>query len=320
MVKLARGIQLALLGVLLFGWSLGTCYAQPREQEYQLGVGDILQLNVLQQPGLDRTLTIRPDGNAVIPRVGEVQLESLTLLEAEELVRQRLRLFDPSIGDVSLTVTEYNALRIYVLGEVSSPGSYTFNSPPGLWDVIRAAGGPSGGANLSVVRVIHQVDGTTTTETYDASPLVSGQGIMPAIRLHSGDTVVVSGGEGGIMVPADIGVQVIGAVGVPQTVALSEPTRLLSVLMMAGTPLETGELHKVWWVHREGQSSYRSTRVNVKLFLEEGSLAGNPLVYPGDTIRVPQRGLGWFREFLPFVLSTATAASAILLTIDRLQN
>jgi polysaccharide export outer membrane protein len=291
--------------------------AQEQQESYQLGPGDVLQLNVLQRPDLDRTLTLRPDGTVIVPSVGPVQVSGLTVGQAEEMIRQRLRLYDPTITGVSVTVTEYNALRIYVLGAVNQPGSYTFSHPPNLWDVIRTAGGPREGANLSVARVIRRVEGTTQTQTYDLSPLLTGSGDLPDIPLQAGDTVVIPSREETPTLPAAEGVQVFGSVGTPQTVPISQPTRLMTLLMMAGTPLQDAKLKEIWWVHHETDENFRAHRINMELFTEKGNLAGNPLVYPGDTVRVPASRPGWLRANLPIVLSTLTSTAAILLAISR---
>ena len=58
----------------------------------------------------------------------------------------------------------------------------------------------------------------------------------------------------------------------------------------------------------------------MKLFLEKGSLAGNPLVYPGDTVRVPERRPGWFKEALDVVLKVGTGAAALIIAADRINN
>jgi hypothetical protein len=78
--------------------------------------------------------------------------------------------------------------------------------------------------------------------------------------------------------------------------------------------VKDGALSDVRWVHAEGGNQYRAARVNLDLFLRQGSLAGNPLVHPGDTVEVPLRGEGIFRTFWPVILSTFTAATAIILT------
>jgi len=299
--------------------SFGPAMAQEPRPEYRLGMGDIIQLNVVQQPDLDRLLTIRSDGNAIIPMVGPVAISGLTLIEAEELIRQRLRLYDPSISEISLTVTEYNSLRVYVLGAVGTPGSYTFTSPPTVWDALRVAGGPAEGANLNIARIIRRVGDVEHTETYDLSDMVQGRGVLPDIKLQTGDTVIIPGGDASLRTPADIGVQVFGAVLQPSIVPLQEPTRLVTVLMMSGTPTTRSRLNEVMWVHQDQPDQYRSTTVNVESWLKEGKLVGNPLVYPGDTIHIKENQPSWVREYLPLILSLVTASTTVLLALDRLQ-
>ncbi len=296
-------------------------YAQPDVStgEYRLGAGDVVQLNVLQQPTLDRSLLIRPDGTAVIPLVGEVEMAGLTLTDAEELVRQKLRLFNHDIVDISLTVTEYNALRIYVLGAVISPGSFTFDSSPTLWDVLREAGGVDRDANLGAVRVISVVGVTTTTNIYDLSGLVTGTGGTPQVYLRAGDTVIVPGEEAVVAAPGT-GVQVFGGVLSPGSYAVSEPTRLMTVLMLAGAPSESANMGKVWWVHHNGENRYESRLIDIKLWLEKGDVSGNPLIYAGDTIEVKRQTGGFFRTVYPIILGTISTAAALIFTLDRISQ
>ena len=298
-----------------------TAVAQTDEDtvEYRLGAGDVVQLNVLQQPALDRNLLIRPDGTAVIPLVGEVDLIGLTVSEAEGLVRQKLRLFNHDIVDISLTVTEYNALRVYVLGAVVSPGSFTFDSSPTLWDVLREAGGVDRGANLAAVRIISVTGSTTTTQIYDLTGLVSGTGGAPQVFLNAGDTVIVPGEEALATAP-DTGVQVFGGVASPGTYTIIEPTRLMTVLMLAGTPLEAANLEKIWWVHDTGSGRYDSRLIDISKFVEKGDMSGNPLIHPGDTIEVERTRPGFFRTVYPIMLGTISTAAAIIFTLDRVSN
>ncbi|MBC8424599.1 polysaccharide biosynthesis/export family protein [bacterium] len=307
------------LAVMVLVAQLAFAQTDADSEDYRLGIGDVVQLNVLQQPALDRSLVIRPDGTSVIPLVGEIEMAGLTVSEAEELVRQKLRLFNHDIVDVSLTVTEYNALRIYVLGAVISPGSFTFDSSPTLWDILREAGGVDRDANLTAVRVI-SIDGpTTSTSIYDLTGLISGTGGAPPVFLRAGDTVIVPGGEALTAAP-DTGVQVFGAVMSPGTYSLTEPTRIMTVLMLAGSPTESAHMGKVWWIHDSGENRYESTLIDVRLWTEQGDLSGNPLVYPGDTVEIKRDNGGFFRTTYPVLLGTLTTAAALLFTYDRMSS
>jgi len=300
------------------GLAAGSAFAQGQTPPaYRLGVDDQVQLGVLQRPDLDRQLVVRPDGTVVVPLVGSVAVAGLTAGEAEHLIRERLRLFNRDIGEVSLTVTQYNALRIHVLGEVSQPGHYAFQAPPTVWDAIRAAGGATADANLTAVRLVREENGVATITTIDVSPLLTGPGPVPSQALRAGDTLLVPSREAVAATPAASGVQVLGSVLRPGTYPLTEPTRLISVLLMAGGTVETSALDRVWWVSAEADGRGRASRIDVRHYLRDGSPAGNPLIHPGDTVQVDWRGEGFFRTMWPALLSTVTAATAIIIATNR---
>ncbi len=291
-------------------------------QSYRLGAGDVLQLNVLQQPTLDRSVLVRPDGTAIIPPVGEIMMAGLTVSEAEELVRSKLRLFHRDVVDVSLTVTEYHSLQVYVLGAVGNPGSFTFDHPPTLWDAIRNAGGTSADAILSRVRVISRDAQGFHSVNYDLTPLITGQGDTPIVLLSSGQTVMVpaAGDESLASASPENGIQVFGGVASPGTYAVGEPTNLMTVLMLAGGPIEQSKLDEIQWVHRRGAANFSSDRVNLELFLQEGEVQGNPMIHPGDTVQVPRIRPGFFRTVYPIILGTITTAASVIFVVDRIQD
>ena len=287
---------------------------------YRLGPDDVLQLNVLQQPALDREVTIQPDSTIFIPQVGEMTIGGVTLDEAEQIILQRLRLYNPSIDSVALSVLQYNALRIHVIGGVVNPGTYTFDEQPSLWEVVRAAGGPAENANLAVARIIRETDGRPQVISVNLSRMLIA-GDVPDVQLQRDDTLAIpllpAGSTASGTSPA-LGVQVFGGVATPTTVPVSEPTRLVTVMMMAGAPTPDANLEKVWWVHTEEGMTIRSRLVDVSLYLERGSLAGNPLIYPGDTVRVEERRPGWLSQVWPIVLTTmATFATIYLIATDN---
>jgi polysaccharide export outer membrane protein len=291
------------------------------EEVYRIGSGDVLRLNVPQASNLDRELTVQTDGSVYVAPVGEVDLGGLTLEEAEQVLSRRLRLVDPVVQEVVLSVVEYNALRVFVLGAVNAPGSYTFDAPPSLWDVLRAAGGPAGEANLVTCRIITVTDGRPSSQTVNLSGYLTGDRFPPTV-LQGGDTLVVpTVADGTIGVPPTEGVQVFGGVGVPTTVPVEEPTELLTVLMLAGAPIHEADLAKIDWVRRPGGGARDlATRVDMRDFLEQGRPAGNPLVYPGDVVRVHIAREGWFRRNVPLLLTTMTSVATLLLAWDRLQD
>ncbi|HPF69588.1 MAG TPA: polysaccharide biosynthesis/export family protein, partial [Candidatus Krumholzibacteria bacterium] len=148
--------------------------------EHRLQGGDAITLSVPGRPDLDRTLTLDAGGRVSIPQVGEVALSGLTVAEAREILRQRLRVFYPSIAAVDVQMQSATQVRLYVLGEVRTSGPYEFGTVPSVWDLLRAAGGPSDNADLPGGRVVRVVDGKTVVIPVNLAGMMDGTG-TPAV-------------------------------------------------------------------------------------------------------------------------------------------
>lgn len=282
-----------------------------------LAAGDEIALTVPGRPELDGDLVLDAAGRVTIEQVGEVSLAGLTIDEASQVLRQRLRLFYPSIDNLDLELRSASHVLLYIIGAVRAPGHYEFSSIPSVWELVRAAGGPSDDADLAVSRIIRQEQGNTTVFSVDLSGMMTG-GDVPSFRLRNSDTLAIPGvaGDASPTVPGNDGVQVFGGVAEPVTVPIKEPTLLMDVLMRAGAPTDTANLKQVWWVHRAG-GGYVSNDINVRAFLEAGDPAGNPLVHPGDTIEVGIERPGWVTQYLPLILGTIATAATVVLAWDR---
>lgn len=313
-----RASLLLVLALMMPLEGLAQVAAQP--ETYRLVNGDQVQLSVPGRPDLALNLTIDGSGRVPIPQVGDVALAGLTVAEAELVLRQRLRLFDPSLDSVRLTVaSQGTSVRIYVIGAVGRTGELSFNNQPSLWDVLRAAGGPSEAANLGQARVVRETASGTQVHDLDLSGIMTG-GEVPGFELRNGDTLVVPAVlEGVSTVASNAGVQVFGGVVVPTVVPIKEPTPLLDVIMQAGSPSQDSLLDEIWWVHRSGEE-IASRKVNLKLFLQEGNPLGNPLVYPGDAIEVKYQRPNWAQRNLPLILGTISSIATLYLAYDRIQN
>ena len=97
------------------------------------------------------------------------------------------------------------------------------------------------------------------------------------------------------------------------------PTAMLDVLMLAGAPSEGAELQEVYWVHDVGDVP-QARLVNLQEYLMKGNPVGNPLVYPGDTVRVDYFEESWFRRTLPLIFGFLISVSTLWLAYDRVYN
>lgn len=290
--------------------------AAAQEPAGAIAPGDVLQMTVPGRPDLDRTLVVARDGTVEIPQVGEIRLAGLGLAEAGTVLKQRLRLIAPSLDTVEVARTEAASFRIYVLGEVGQAGMHEFSTPPSIWDVMRTAGGPLRSADLRKARVIREEPGGPRTIAMDLAGLLDGEG-FPQDELHNGDTLVVPALPAGVSgVAAARGVKVFGGVAVPSVVPVEEPTPLMDVLMLAGSPTADANLKKIWWV-RAVDGTDRAQLVNLRLFLEKGDPAGNPEILPGDTVNVTLSKPGRIQTTFGFLLGTAATIAAIMVAANQ---
>lgn len=125
---------------------------------YVLGPGDELTLNLT---GINETTvsnTIARDGNFQIPYVGMVNLSGLTLEQAEQKIRSRMRTAYPALstGRTQLFVTIDNArnINVYIIGEAERPGKYTVSALSGFFNVLYLSGGPSQQGSLRKIELI----------------------------------------------------------------------------------------------------------------------------------------------------------------------
>lgn len=175
----------------------------------KLGPGYLLSMTVFGIPEYSDLPPTRVDAAGNIYVTGltvPVHVGGLDILQAERAVASALEngqiLVNPL---VRLTIIEFAASNIAVLGEVEAPGRYPVLAPRSLGDVLSLAGGALASSS-GVIEVQHaQAGGTATTETIAAKQSNRAQQLR-AIMVSPGDTVVVH--RAGV-------VYVLGAVGRP---------------------------------------------------------------------------------------------------------
>jgi polysaccharide export outer membrane protein len=157
---------------------------------YRLGAGDSLFVTVFRFPDLTVQNTIDPAGNLLIPLVGALPLEGLTLAEAKAKIQTALDRFviQPQID---LVLVRQRPVSVTIVGEVVRPGFYPLQSPQ-LTSALIAAGGTSGQADLRSIRVQRQMpDGSVRDREIDLyTPFAEAQ-TLPDVRLNDGDTIVI---------------------------------------------------------------------------------------------------------------------------------
>jgi len=155
---------------------------------YAIGPEDVLNVYVWKEETLSRTVPVRVDGKISLPLVNEVQAAGLTPPQLQEIVAEKLKEFidDPV---VSVIVMESNSFKVFVSGEIKTPGVHRLRSETSLLQIIPMAGGFTEWANPKKVLVIRREDGREVRMIVNYRKMVDGK--VPALILKPGDTIIV---------------------------------------------------------------------------------------------------------------------------------
>ena len=170
------------------------CSQVSKKQEgYKIEAGDVLEIEVIGEEGLERTLMVMHNGSVSFPMVGEVKVAGLSTDEAAALIAEELR--DYYTHPVVTVILKSPSIPyVSVFGEVLRQGAVEYQRGLRVTDYIALAGGPTTAANLGKVRVarVQPVDPPLMmVETIDMNKVLN-EGIMAKnYQLKPGDWVYV---------------------------------------------------------------------------------------------------------------------------------
>ncbi len=229
-------------GFEIFHWSPTTfeplSYG-PVDAEYPLGPGDELALTLWGDDQAALTLPVNREGAVTLPDVGQVSVQGLTLEEARARLRGSLaRVYSGlkpagqrSTTFVSLSLGKLRTIQVFMLGQVTRPGSYSLSSVARVLNALYAAGGPTREGSLRDVRVLRGGHVMNRVDLYD---VILGGDPGRVARLENGDVVFVP--------PAQRRVTVQGPVRRAGIYELRAGEQLRALLALAGGPQPEAEL------------------------------------------------------------------------------
>lgn len=159
------------------------------EQEYRLGPGDKLRVEVYREAQLSQSLQVRPDGRITLPLIGDVAATGKTPGELRESITTSLKEFVTN-PVVTVIVQEAIAAQVYVIGEVFTPGAQVMQGPLTALQALAQAGGLKDFADKNDIRILRKGPvGTTQTIPFNYKDALKGR--VEPLHLQPGDTVVV---------------------------------------------------------------------------------------------------------------------------------
>jgi polysaccharide export outer membrane protein len=160
--------------------------------DYNIQVGDVLEIKMLLNPELEEELLVRPDGKVSTSVVQDVVAYGRT---PSELQKELNSLYKEQLSnpDVAVIVKTFAPTRVYVLGEVESPGEYVSVGPNmTLLQALSRAGGVQNSAKIDEVVIIRR-GATDEPQAYAANFKTASNGSDPGadVRLMAYDVVFV---------------------------------------------------------------------------------------------------------------------------------
>lgn len=268
--------RLVSIGVLL----VALCAApSARQSDYVVGAQDVLTVTVYGQDDLSGKFKVETDGSFSFPLIGRVSAAGQTLRAIEDDIRKRLADGYIRNPQVTAAVEAYQSQRIFIMGEVRSPGAYPLTGDMTVIEALSGAGSttPAAGDEVMIVR---PKSGTAASGPLPPSDVDDADIIRINVRelqegalsqnvsLRDGDTLVV---------PKAQAVYVFGQVRAPGAYPAEKGTTVLQALSLAGGVTDRGSTSRLVIVRAvEGKKKELKAKLT-------------DVVEPGDTLIVKER-------------------------------
>ena len=277
----------------------------PSDEEYRIGVGDWLEIEITGIAGSRSETFVMPDGRIYYDLAGGVKVDGMTIEEVGECLKQSLSR-DYSSPSINVTLREVSSRRAWLLGRVYKPGLYPLTQPTTLLEGIALAGGLftsrfSGSteelADLSNSFVLR--DGQVLP--VDLLALMKEGDMSQNIYLKDGDYVYI---------PSSLSqnIHVLGAVVQPQAIGYKNKISLVSAISHAKGPNEYAHLEKVLII-RGSFNSPKVAVVNLKKILS--GQATDIRLKPFDIVWVPDRPFKVLERYFWVVFDAAATTIAV---------
>lgn len=199
----------------------------PVPVEYIVGPGDNIKIHLFGKENQEYSLIVSRQGSISVPALGPVSVAGLKFEAMEKKLKDQIS--RQKIGvKASITMGELRSIRIFVLGDASTPGSYTVSSLSTMTNALFLSGGIKEIGSLRNIQLKRRGKVVNTLDLYDL--LIRGDTSDDA-RLEPGDVIFIP--------PIGKTVAVAGEVRRPAIYELKKEKRVEELVKLAGGLLPT---------------------------------------------------------------------------------
>lgn len=135
-------------------------------QNYVLGPGDQVVVNIYGASQRTHQLTVSPDGFITVQGFGPIQVSGLSVAAAQSKIRSSLGSRYAS-SEIKMTLGQTRSIMVNVMGEVKAPGTYTLSGYATVFHALYSAGGISDLGTLRNIKVYRQGKLITVVDIYE---------------------------------------------------------------------------------------------------------------------------------------------------------
>ena len=233
-------------------------------QNYRLGPGDEVIIDIWGASQSTIQQMISPDGNIMVEDLGPVYLNGKTVQEADEYIKKVFSQIysglggDNSNSSIKLSLGQNRSVLVNVMGDVENPGTYQVSSFATVFNAIYMAGGVNDLGSLRDIKLYRENEEVATVDMYD---YIRNGRVQDDIRLSDNDVVIVS--------PHSLLVNIDGRVRRPMYYEMTQEESLADLISYAGglesdaykkdvRVIRMGEFQRqIFTVTKEQQASFR---------------------------------------------------------------
>lgn len=158
---------------------------------YEIQPGDTLYISVWREPDLQREVLVLPDGRFSFPLAGEIDAKGRSVSDVRTQIVSQLERYIPDLV-VTVTVQDVGGNKVFVLGQVNSPGEFIANPSIDVMQALSLAGGTTEFAKLDEIVILRRdAAGNQQAIPFNYRDVIQGRVLEQNLVLRSGDTVVV---------------------------------------------------------------------------------------------------------------------------------
>lgn len=168
----------------------GTSIASSLPPKFVIGVGDVLGITFWREQALSGDVVVRPDGKISLPLLNDVQASGFTPEQlSHALAVAAVKFVDEP--DVAVIVKEIRSRKVFLVGQVATPGMVPLTGDMNVLQLIAVGGGLLEYADRKDIVVIRTANRQEMRFKFNYDDVLNGKNRKQNILLQPGDTVVV---------------------------------------------------------------------------------------------------------------------------------